>query len=158
MKTTLLFTVLLVVAPFGGIGLAAQATRDAELKRLEAQLESLAGTDLPEFAPEAFDAVRAKARAMRSAFKNERRVSRPALRRAHQELAAFEKLVFRTRESMGKAYGLRNTSIRFNPIRAFDAAKLYDAEKTYREALRLAGQQRFDEARRRADRARGDGR
>jgi hypothetical protein len=144
---------LLVVLSFPAIRVEAQAPPDAELKRLEAQVERVAGTDLPEFALEAFKAVRVQERALRSTFERERRVAKPALRRARQDLAAFQSLAVRAQESMGEAYELRNASLRFNSIRAFDAAALHDAEKTYREALSLAGARRFDEAKRRASQA-----
>jgi hypothetical protein len=145
-KLSIAFLVLFAAS----LSIHAQPT-DTELKTLEARLESIATTDLRDFAPEAFEAATANARALRAMFDREGRVPEVQLRETQQELSKTETAAKRTRETIGKAYGLRNAAAQLNFIRAFDPAAVYRAEKSYREALQLAAAGMYDQARRRAN-------
>jgi hypothetical protein len=125
----------------------------AELKALEQKLEKISASNLPDFAPELFKSVEAKARALRSVVEKQDRVPEPELRAAQQELETFQTLAKQTRDSIGKAYDFRNASLRLNFIRAHNPALLSRAEKTYDEALKLAGKANFEQARQRANQA-----
>lgn len=130
-----------------------RALYHAQLKALEQKLEKISASNLPDFAPELFKSVEAKARVLRSVFEKQDRVPEPELRAAQQELETFQTLAKRTRDSIGKAYDFRNASLRLNFIRAHNPALLLRAEKTYDEALKLAGEANFEQARQRANQA-----
>ena len=152
MKKRILIAFLQCTLLFTPISFAAQSP-DAELKRLEAYVEELANTSLPDFASEIFRSVRAKVREARAIYDKEGRVPQCLIVEAREGLKEFHTVAKRTQKSMGKSYELRNASLQFNFARSVDPGMLYSSEQTYQAALKLAREQKFAEAERLAGRA-----
>jgi len=153
MKKNILFVLLSLGMLLGSFRLEAQ-TPEAALKAMEEQLQRIANSDLPAFAPALYKSVQEKVRKLRRVFEKEGRLPDKTLRDAQQELEKFKTNANRTNRILSKAYQLRNAALQFNFVRAFNPALLYRAEQNYYEALKLAGEQKFDKVRMRADLAR----
>lgn len=121
MKRRMLLTFLLL---FTTMSLGAQSL-DGELKKLEATVEKLANTPLPDFASELFHSVRAKLREARAIYDKEGRVPQGLILEARNGLKTFDDTAKRTQWSMSKAYELRNSSLQFNFARSFDPRSFY---------------------------------
>lgn len=126
---------------------------ETALKAMEEQLQIIANSDIPDFAPATYQSYQARLRELRRVFEKEGRLPDRALRDAREELENFKGKTGRIKQVLGKAYRLRNAALQLNFVRTFNAAILYRAEQSYAEALSLVGEEKFDKARMRANAA-----
>lgn len=152
MKRSILLVLLFPGMLLGATNVSAQ-TSDWALKALEVEVERLAETTLPDFAPQSFRSVRTKIRELRAIYEKEGRVPPELLAEARQALEQFQIAANGTRKTVKQSYDWRNAAMKYNFARSSDPAALYRAEQSYREALKLAGEGKFEEARRSASQA-----
>lgn len=117
------------------------------LESLEEQLERIANSDLPDFAPELYESVLEKASELRRMLEKEGRIPEEALLDAHREMIKFNTVATKSQEILGEAYKSRNATLQLNFIRALEPALAYRAQQNYETALQLANRQEFSEAR-----------
>lgn len=145
----LIASLLLVVAGFQAYPQSAAP----ELGEMEERLARFAKTGLPDFAPAAFRSARAAVRELQITAVEKGSVPEEDLRRVQQDLDEFQSLAIRTRDSIGRAYPLRNAALQADFVRASNPARFARAEEDYRAARSLAEERRFAEARQLAARA-----
>jgi hypothetical protein len=140
---SIFFILVGIVGQMNSLQLQAFTSTD-KLTTIEARLQKLSYTSLPDFAPESFKSIKNKVRRLRSQFDKDGRIDRAALEYVQKQLDKFNKVTQRARKRIGEAYELRNQAMQINFIRAHNPQLFSVAEQNYSKLLKRVKQERFD--------------